>query len=331
MVENAVIMQGGAVLYFSKPGEKEGKIYKTVITVDIPVFIPIPEINNLKIKTNYIDCILSLKHTKEDSKTSGLILQGNTWFEDDRWGRVYRSSVKIIFDHSSNPIQLTNEYPIDRLHDALKVINRIIEIARIVVDKFFLYKVVDADISQYIVTGFGKDGNPIKGASASQSTPGLITVMSQDKTFYHFDKAPEILEILCSGKETPLEKGLIRNAHDYILSENFRSAIIEAQTAMETKIRRVISSGMIRNGKTEDEIERLFENTAFMNLVKDHLPRYTKSNFTESDGVYNDWKNNCYGLRNKVAHEGLYPIKLQAEGAIKAAKNVIEFLEESTL
>jgi len=322
-------MDGGFMLGIEEPNEKEGRVYKTEINVEVPVFIPIPEIIDHPIKTKDINCILTLKHAKEDYQKSGITMEGNVWYQNDRWGRVYRSSVKLILDHSTNPILVTPDYPLDSLHEALRIINRVIEISRVVVDEFFLYKVVDADIAKYDVKGFGADGQVIKGSSSIQYTPGLTTIISEDKTFYHFDKSPKILEILCSGEEIPLEKGLIRNALDYLLSENFRSAIIEAQTAVETTIKKIIHLGMIKNGKDTKEIENLFEKTGFKNIVNDHLSKYIKSKFDEDNEIYRDWWNNCYGLRNKVAHEGLYPVKLQAESAIKAAKNTISFLEEN--
>jgi hypothetical protein len=163
MVENAIIMTGGPAIFTAGPNEKEGKIFRTQIEIKVPIFIPIPEISNLEIKTTTQNCIISLKHTKDIPQQSGVVVNGNVWFEDDRWGRVYRSIVTLTFDHSSNPLTMYPDYPLDMLHDGLKVINRIIEVSRIVIDKYFLYKVVDADIPSYMVQGFGQDGYPIKG------------------------------------------------------------------------------------------------------------------------------------------------------------------------
>jgi hypothetical protein len=88
---------------------------------------------------------------------------------------------------------------------------------------------------------------------------------------------------------------------------------------------------MKKNRKSNDEINKLLEGTGFMNLIKEHLKNYLKINFIDDQSIYKDWENNCYTLRNKVAHEGLYPIKLQAESAITAAKNVVDFLEKNQI
>lgn len=106
-------------------------------------------------------------------------------------------------------------------------------------------------------------------------------------------------------------------------------AVIEAGTAIELLVHRVVFGVELAKGSPPEQIENLLESTGFQNLVCDHLAKHlgvaVKKPYPGSDPL-SRWLRVVYKLRNRVAHEGYKPTAQEAFDAIGLTRELIGFV-----
>jgi tetratricopeptide (TPR) repeat protein len=111
----------------------------------------------------------------------------------------------------------------------------------------------------------------------------------------------------------------------------YSQAVLETGTAIELLVNRVVRGIELDKGSSEERIENVLE-TAFMNLVKDHLAKKlgvaVDKQFSGSDPL-NNWLRVAYQLRNRVAHTGHRPTVQEAIEAMRLAEDLVHFVSEA--
>lgn len=301
-----------------------GKVKRSYVNFELPVGIPIPPISTT-IRLEDVECKISIAHYHPKSKSnSSMVFQGNTFYENDRWGRSYVTTVQTKFLHDP-PIELYSSYNDEIFEKSLKAVNRLLRIVRHVTNKFVIHNVIPADIDWHKTKLFDAEDNEIVGGGVIVGSPGgLKTVVGE---FIMSDQQKtEFMDFLEKNIEIPLPQVLLQNAEDYLFLQNYRASIIECESAFETCVQRIIYGGFISDNNSTSDAELKIRQTPFANLLQHHLDKYLKMPFYNS-AEYCAWRDKCYDKRNKLVHEGKIPLETEVIDAILYSKKAIEFLE----
>ena len=114
-------------------------------------------------------------------------------------------------------------------------------------------------------------------------------------------------------------------ARRYFKQGFYHEALLYAQISVEVFIRQLYKE-LLRevDGKTNEEINEILEDTSFMTIIKKKLPHYLGGNWdiTKETTEAGKWHKNTYELRNKATHTGRIPTFSEAD---QAAHDAIEF------
>ncbi len=138
----------------------------------------------------------------------------------------------------------------------------------------------------------------------------------------------EARRVLHDGAELPVSRTLYLNARREELLENYRLAVVEAETAFETLVDQTVAGYYKEQGLSDAEVEKKLR-TAFMNLIRDHIPRCCGEPF-EGTREHAAWHSDLYELRNSVVHDGASVDAGQAGSALDAAEKAIGWIEGRT-
>jgi hypothetical protein len=108
-------------------------------------------------------------------------------------------------------------------------------------------------------------------------------------------------------------------------------AVLEAGTAVELLVNRVVRGIELEKGSTPERIDKLLE-AGLKNLVKDHFGRRLGVTVDPKGAgldPLNEWLRIAYKLRNDVAHEGRKPTRPEAAEAIRLAHALVDFVGDA--
>ena len=137
----------------------------------------------------------------------------------------------------------------------------------------------------------------------------------------------EAIQLLASGRNVPVWRTLLLNARRELVFENYRLAVVEAETAVETLADDVVASWYRSQGRSAAEVDAFLE-AGFKNLVNDHLPRSCNAPFMGT-AEHSAWQTGCYQVRNRVVHDGAGATEADARTAVDAAQAAVVWLSSN--
>lgn len=208
------------------------------------------------------------------------------------------------------------------------VMNRLLEVYRFTTGEFHVDTIPVNELWEYEVqTWLDSD----KGSPAPDTVEG--------KRFYpplggtqlaRISPIPDTARrLLADGEQLPVSQVLLLNARREILLENYRLAVVEAETAFEALVDQAVSQYYRSKGAHSEEIRRKLE-AGLKNLIRDHLPKVCGGKF-EGTETHAAWQRELYDLRNEVVHNGASANREQAERAIEAADRALRWVEMTRL
>ena len=140
---------------------------------------------------------------------------------------------------------------------------------------------------------------------------------------------------LAYERPLPVVDLLVLNARRSLLFEDYRIAVIEAETAFEVGIDRILTcyylsqttkstEGYVVPAHSREDVDRLLD-AGLTNLIEHHLPKALGRDFIGTD-KHHRWQQDLYSLRNAVIHEGKEVQAGQAERALAAAEDVLVWI-----
>lgn len=124
----------------------------------------------------------------------------------------------------------------------------------------------------------------------------------------------------------PVPKTLLLNAKREELLENYRLAVVEAETAFETLVDQTVVEHYRAQGASDAEIDNKMQ-AGLKNLIKDHLPRCCSEQPFVGTMEHSTWENDLYSLRNAVVHNGASVDADEARKALDAAEKALQWIE----
>ncbi|MCL6478862.1 MAG: hypothetical protein K6T65_10640 [Peptococcaceae bacterium] len=245
----------------------------------------------------------------------------------DRWGRQAFTLISVSLPRHSWPENFVPERNEKQLVSySLQYVNKFIHCYKHVTNEFLCDELTEIDIPYYdyiVLNSTTKEYN--------QTTcffPFGNSLMSGDEVAIHgIEKYNVIQNLVQNDHQFSASDELAFNANSFLLKGQYGLAVLLAAQSFEAYCKDLIKQGYLKKGnKTVKEIEQLFENCSFKNLVKDHLRLSTDFDFGITQ-EFTDWTNNVRPVRNSLAHGELPKLsKNDVEiifRIINSAKNVL--------
>jgi hypothetical protein len=249
----------------------------------------------------------------------GIIAAENLESRYDRLGRVAYIIVTIYFP------MYCGDAP-EKIDDFVyKVINRLLDVYRYATGEFHVGHVPRGELGGFAIGATRDDGTLENREIMTTGSAGVIRD-PEDVWLTAPRKvpiSPEARQMLQEGINPPIPEMFLMNAKREDLFENHRIAVVEAQTAFEALVDRVLTEYYRWEGVPEEEIDRKL-GTSLINLIHDHLPNCRDEPFEETM-EYESWKSNLYELRIDVVHDPSVSAA-PAKEALEAAEKVFSWL-----
>ncbi|MGA9745323.1 MAG: tetratricopeptide repeat protein [Nitrososphaeraceae archaeon] len=219
----------------------------------------------------------------------------------------------------------SNEVRSKFLSKCTDVINLISTGYRILTNDYFPRNYSLQDVMAYTIS-YSSDGKHFHGESICTS-PDLTFVNTYPDDSPQVDLNDVISDYIV---RMPLHTELIMNSEDFLRDKNYRIAIIEADTAVESLIYKILMNHYKQDQNIPDgEFKTAFIKQLEKNRIDDNKQwlRLISSQIVDGD-EWKTWKSECHDIRNDVIHHNKKASKIEAENALSAAKVFIEILKQ---
>lgn len=233
----------------------------------------------------------------------------------DRYGQSSTTNVNVKIKGREINCEQVYKAPNLTFEKGIKAINRLLDACSLYCTIYCPRKLLKVDIltvSLKCKGNFKSYTNPF--AEENNTAFEVLQPSHQNRS--------QIKQFLKSNNEIPLDESLIVNSEDYYLSENYRIAVIEIQSAVEYAISQLIMRYHSKLGTSTSQINeilnmRLDDLKKELNIVVPNLTGQT---------VWADWRSKCYEIRNSIVHKGYTPSKSESREAIDKGRKMIELL-----
>ena len=252
----------------------------------------------------------------------------NVEMKYDRLSRVSYTKICVRFPYETTGDDCKNLRRI--VH---KAINRLLDVYRVATKEYYIghipiHEMGTENVSHGIYTV--KDDGSIYELHSWHYYAGSGITLSPQEEMDHEAKLNLAYELPLSVVDV-----LLLNAKRSFLFEEYRIAVIEAETAFEVSIDRVLrqyylskttrsKDGYIVPAYSKEDVTRLLD-TGLKNLLKDHLTRARGKEFIGTT-EHRRWENNLYELRNAIVHDGKEVQEDEAKRALEAAEDALVWI-----
>lgn len=125
---------------------------------------------------------------------------------------------------------------------------------------------------------------------------------------------------------TELYLSAIRSLH----IGDLRKSVIDSQTAVETFLTALYRYLVLKEGYSQEEVDKKVNDIAFKNLVIHQFHKRLGGDFDIRDEgtPISDWWSNTYLLRNKIVHEGKLPSHSEAIKSIDSVNELFKYVTD---
>lgn len=237
----------------------------------------------------------------------------------DRLGRVAFTSVDILF-----PRLVANQDEHELRRMVLAVLNRLIEVYRFTTGEYYLESIPMHELREYDTSIIKEDGSKAPEMAHSGT-------FGYGLTLARYAPIPDMSrQLLLTGAEVPVPDLLLLNARREYLLEDYRIAVVQAETAFEALVDEVVSHYYRATGRSDAEVDVILNNTGLKNLLKDHIPKCCTNAFVGTQ-EYTTWESDLYSLRNAVVHRGASVDAAVVNKAIDAGEKAMKWIASGFL
>jgi hypothetical protein len=233
----------------------------------------------------------------------GITETTNIEIPHDRWARVAYTVVRITFP---TIVDIDNFKEIAKWAHSENI--RLLEVYRFTMEEFHTDTVPVIAPIPHATEGI-RYFPPVGGAQLAR----IARMPNEAKDF------------LKEGTPLPVPKTLLLNARREELLENYRLAVVEAETAFETLVDQTLTEYYRSQGATDVEIDNKLQ-AGLKNLVKDHLPRCCGGQPFIGTAEHSAWENDLYKKRNDVVHNGAFADAGETRKALDAAEKALQWI-----
>ena len=204
---------------------------------------------------------------------------------------------------------------------ALQYLNRLARVYRYVTTDYYIPRLSMDDVDSYFGVALADTGSTrpkLEWLPMGRGEPGVSLLPDKPAS-----QLRHIREMLRSETSIPDEEELLMSARSLLDSGSPRLAVLEAQTALEVVVDRLVSTHYRDLGYTDEKIQAIL-GCGFRNLVNHHLsPKIAR--FEQGMPVHDNYWARTYQPRCDLVHGD--EIEITPEDADQAIRSVEEALE----
>lgn len=240
----------------------------------------------------------------------------------DRLGRVAYTELTIQV-----PMYLPNAEELKQC--VLAVINRLLEVYRYATGEAYINNIPRIELNVERVSKFLREDGTLddREAITGLDAGGLGLWLTSERTTPITNEARQFLR---DATELSVPRVLYLNAKREYIFENYRIAVVEAETAFEALIDQVVGQYYknqgLSNTQIEDALNDSLRGRRRRSLIGTHIPRCCGRRFVGT-AEYRAWLTDLYELRNNIVHDGATADDKQAKDALEAAEQALSWIE----
>jgi len=307
----------------------------TIFSFKLPYAIPFPD-GIYKVKVGRYIAEIALKRVQKEQIEGWKASKGAfAQIAFDKYGRSSFSFIEMKFprrldlsEKGRKPLLLGDIPPRNKAKEiVLRFLNRFIETVRYVTEEYWVEPARYQDILSYQV--FYWDGKKMYPAALTMLDTGVggIAIGKEHPFQVKTEKIQELRNILESELKLDTSKIFLLNSKDACLQEDFRNAIIEAVTALETVLYRFIRIQGNKLGIPKKNLEQFIVSVGLTGNISVVLKMLTKG----LEQIDAETVRKCKGaikIRNKILHKGFMEVSsTDAEQRIIAIEKMIAYLK----
>ena len=244
----------------------------------------------------------------------------------DRLGRVSYTKIAVRFPYATTP---DDSEKLRRVSH--KVINRLLDVYRCATKESHVGHVPIQELGPSNMSHGSYDFEDKGGVRELNSFrfdmgSGLTLARTQELD------GNSMLD-LAYERALPVVDLLVLNARRSLLFEEYRIAVIEAETSFEVGIDRILTrfylsqttksvEGYVVPAHSREDVYRRLSHAGVKKLIDNHLPTALGRKFNGTD-EHVRWEKDLYDLRNAVIHDGKQVRENEAERALEAAEDAL--------
>ena len=268
------------------------------------------------------------KRTRTPEIAFGMLPPG----KGEKWrdaGGKFRYSTAIVWMPYTDEITFDLRHWVDFAHReqyalyALQYLNRLVRVYRFVTADYYIPRLSMEDVDSYFGVALADT------ASTRPKLEWLPMGRGEPDVSLLPDKPPaqlrDIRDMLRSEAPIPDEEELLMSAKSLLESGSPRLAVLDAQTAFEIVVKRLVAAYYRDHRYPMQRIQNILE-CGFKNLVNDHLSPKIKP-FEKGMPIYDRYWARAYDPRCDVVHgETIEITHEQADQAIRSVEEALEYL-----
>lgn len=305
----------------------------TVFSFNIPYAIPIPD-GKYRVRVGKHIAEIAIKRIQR-KQVEGFKGTGTIQMAFDKYGKSSFSSILMklprridLSEEGRKPLLLGDIAPRTKAKEiVLRFLNRFIETVRYFTEEYWVEPVRYQDIMSYEV--FYWDGKKKYPAALSLLDTGVggFAIGTGHPFKVKAEKIGELRNILENELKLDASKIFLLNSKDACLQEDFRRAIIEAVTALETVLYKFIRIQGEKLGIPKKDLKGFIVDVGLTGNISIVLKMLTKG----LEQIDAETIRKCKGaikIRNKILHEGFREVtSTDTEERIIAIEKMIAYLK----
>lgn len=196
------------------------------------------------------------------------------------------------------------------LEEALRVVNRIVDVFRFVSKRAYIPPVAVNDITFVEVVW------PLTGASEYHGLYGKgleIAIVNETRSVHE-----RVRVLLGSGEEIPLHSEMFLSARRLLGERSFRQSVVEAISALQVLVEQVLRVGRERGQISNGEAETLRQDR-LSDLMKNPFRKILGWSPADSQELWSAWLK-ANELRRAIVHQGARPEESETTRSLEAVE-----------
>lgn len=295
----------------------------------LPFFIPFPDKSELFYKINYDELCHFMFSNVEDKQS----IYTGSYQNDGSQVTIKRTRVEVTYSFKQN-VKLSNgadtKYLNKVFDESLNKLNNVIQAytAKTKDNKVYRLTKENFDIALFFRISNGKNYKELKSFlfTLHMNPPDMC---SNYLTFEETDEIMKYIDII-GDKLNPFifpNEILIDGRRSFNLG-NYKQAIINAQTSVETFMYLIYREFLKQEGVTASDIDLKSKQMRLKSLVQDQFSKRLGGDFNvdNPNTRVGKWWLHTYFCRNKVVHEGYHPSFEECDNALYYATDIMEYI-----
>ena len=231
----------------------------------------------------------------------------------DRSGSVAWTKVWVLLPYQEGDSRAA-------VAQAFRVLNRLLEVYRVSTWEAHVDRIPEVEWPSATVFEIDEENRPLEPRYYQPLGGGLTLARNVQISEW-------AIRALRDNEPSPVVDMLLLNARRALVFEDYRLAVVEAETAFEVAIDQAVTNHYRSKQRSEADIRNILE-CGLSNLIKHHLPLPSGGIAFADTDQHAAWEQHVYKLRNRIVHDGVNVKDDAARHAVETVECAVTWLRD---